>query len=368
MAAPPIKTIQGKEELSLRTRKLSQRHRTMLLLIDGRRSREVVLDMAAQAGVPPVFFDELVSMGLVDSQAEPLPDHAAESGPPPLPESVSGVDSGAPEVWSFEEVVPASASVQVPDFGSGPADAGTKPATEPVPAEMPSAPQPIVAALGNEPYLVPVGEPVTADPAPAQTTRTARDRPAGSVPDELVPTLQAAVDRPQAPAPVAPAPAAPAPAPEWLPVASAPMPLNHGERVEAPVRAARVRFSAVQYPPAAPPETQRDVADVAEPAGDPEPSAEADSEAEQKMLAEVRGLLIGTLLVDAPVSTSLTALRVHRTRSHAELVALVWEIERILARAQIPREGLSRLMKARELLGLGNTQIQEDTEPGRDSR
>jgi hypothetical protein len=363
LAAPPIKTIQGKEELSLRTRKLSQRHRTLLLLIDGRRSREVVLDMAAQAGVPPAFFDELVSMGLVDSQAESLPDHAAESEPAPLPESVSGVDSSAPEVWSFEDVVPASASVQVPEFGRGPAHAGAEPVAESAPVSMPVAPRPLMASMRDEAIRVPVGEPVPADPVPVETTRTARIRPAGSVPDELVPTLHAAVDRPTAPAPVTAAPA-----PEWLPVASAPMPLNHGERVEAPVRAARVRFSAVQYPPAAPPDAARDVADMTEASGGPEPAAEAESEAEQKMLAEVRGLLIGTLLVDAPVSTSLTALRVHRTRSHAELVALVWEIERTLARAQVPREGLSRLMKARELLGLGNTQIQEDTEPGRDSR
>jgi hypothetical protein len=315
LAAPPIKTIQGKEELSLRTRKLSQRHRTMLLLIDGRRRREVVLDMAAQAGVPPVFFDELVSMGLVDSQAEPSPDQAAVSGPAPLPESVSGVDSSAPEVWSFEDVVPAPASLQVPDLGSGPLDAGATPATEPIPVEMPLAPQPIAAAL--------------------------RDQPA---------------------------PEASATAPEWLPVASASMPLNDGEGFEVPVRAARVRFSASHDPPEAQPDAARDVADVAEASGDPEPAAQAESEAEQKMLAEVRGLLIGTLLVDAPVSTSLTALRVYLARSYSELVALVWEIERILARAQMPREGLSRLMKARELLGLGNTQVQEETLPGRDSR
>jgi hypothetical protein len=361
LAAPPIKTIQGKEELSLRKRKLSQRHRTMLLLIDGRRSREVVLDMAAQAGVPPAFFDELVSMGLVDIQAESLPDRAAESAPAPLPQSGLGADSSAPGVWSFEDVMPSSASVQVPDFGAGPVDAGAQTVAEPAPVRMPVAPPPL-ASVGDEAIRTPLG-----DPVPVETARVAQLGQSRTVPDEPVPTLHATVDLPTAPAP-APAPVTAAPAPEWLPVASAPMPLNHGERVEAPVRAARVRFSAVQYPPAAPPDAVRDVADVAEASGEPAPAAESESEAEQRMLAEVRGLLIGTLLVDAPVSTSLTALRVHRTRSHGELVALVWEIEGTLARAQIPREGLSRLMKARELLGLGNTQIQEDTEPGRDSR
>ena len=62
----PVKTPAGLAELQERTRGLSQRHRTLLLLVDGRRSIDEVLGLAAQAGVPPDCFHELVALGLVD--------------------------------------------------------------------------------------------------------------------------------------------------------------------------------------------------------------------------------------------------------------------------------------------------------------
>ncbi|EWS58237.1 hypothetical protein Y694_03864 [Methylibium sp. T29-B] len=85
---------------------------------------------------------------------------------------------------------------------------------------------------------------------------------------------------------------------------------------------------------------------------------------EEPMLAEVRSLLIGTLLVDGPVSSSLTVLRVGRARDRYELIGLVWQIERALVTARRPVEAMSRLRRARELLGLGNTVVDEDTKPG----
>jgi len=67
------KTQDGLNELSKRTRGLSQRHRTLLLLVDGRRSLDQVLSMAEAAGVQPSVFDELVELGLVAQQtAEPV--------------------------------------------------------------------------------------------------------------------------------------------------------------------------------------------------------------------------------------------------------------------------------------------------------
>jgi hypothetical protein len=80
MALPfaPFKTAAGQEELSRRVRGLGQRHRTVLLLVDGRRTHEEVLRMAAQAGAPDVCFDELVSMGLIEL--------------PPPPEAVDHVE------------------------------------------------------------------------------------------------------------------------------------------------------------------------------------------------------------------------------------------------------------------------------------
>lgn len=61
----PIKTPQGQAELSTRQRRVSQRHRTVLFLIDGKRSAIEVRRMALQAGVPEHCFDELLEMGLI---------------------------------------------------------------------------------------------------------------------------------------------------------------------------------------------------------------------------------------------------------------------------------------------------------------
>lgn len=62
----PTKTLQGLSELSTRERRLSQRHRTVLLLVDGRRSVEQVRSLAQQAGAPPSCFDDLLDMALID--------------------------------------------------------------------------------------------------------------------------------------------------------------------------------------------------------------------------------------------------------------------------------------------------------------
>ena len=61
----PIKTPQGQAELSTRQRRVSQRHRTVLFLVDGKRSATEVRHMALQAGVPEHCFDELLALGLI---------------------------------------------------------------------------------------------------------------------------------------------------------------------------------------------------------------------------------------------------------------------------------------------------------------
>jgi hypothetical protein len=69
----PLKTPEGLAELGTRQRRLSQRHRTLLLLIDGRRSLSEVLQLATQAGVPESCLDDLVSQGLVEVPAPDVP-------------------------------------------------------------------------------------------------------------------------------------------------------------------------------------------------------------------------------------------------------------------------------------------------------
>ena len=61
----PIKTPDGHDELSTRQRRLSQRHRTVLFLVDGKRSATEVKSMALQAGVPDACFDDLLAQGLI---------------------------------------------------------------------------------------------------------------------------------------------------------------------------------------------------------------------------------------------------------------------------------------------------------------
>jgi len=61
----PIKTPDGQAELSTRARRLSQRHRTVLFLVDGKRSAVEVRSLASKAGVPDTCFDELVELGLI---------------------------------------------------------------------------------------------------------------------------------------------------------------------------------------------------------------------------------------------------------------------------------------------------------------
>jgi hypothetical protein len=69
----PIKTPLGQAELAARKRSVSQRHRTVLFLVDGKRSATEVRSMALQAGVPDNCFDELVAQGLIMLPEPTLP-------------------------------------------------------------------------------------------------------------------------------------------------------------------------------------------------------------------------------------------------------------------------------------------------------
>ena len=100
----PIKTPAGQAEMSNRQRRISQRHRTMLLLVDGKRSEAQVRSLSAQAGVPGICFDELLGLGLItvpqtDTPAVPavVADHAvAHALSPADANSAFGDDSELP--------------------------------------------------------------------------------------------------------------------------------------------------------------------------------------------------------------------------------------------------------------------------------
>lgn len=87
---------------------------------------------------------------------------------------------------------------------------------------------------------------------------------------------------------------------------------------------------------------------------------------DEAWLQRVRELLIDTLRLDAPLFSARTFVRVRSAQSAGELTDLVWEIERHLSHARHSRAELISLQRARELLGLGNTLVAYDTEPGPD--
>lgn len=64
-SAQPQRTASGHAELATRGKRLSQRHRTVLLLVDGRRSENDIRKLAAQAGAGPQCLDDLLTLGLV---------------------------------------------------------------------------------------------------------------------------------------------------------------------------------------------------------------------------------------------------------------------------------------------------------------
>ena len=113
----PVKTPEGQAELSQRTLRLSQRHRTVLLLVDGRRSMGQVQGMAQQAGVPQSCVDELMRLGLIvmSQPTVPLPRAAEATSPRPMEVDLAldvpaptAADADAPD----DSELPASRTLQ----------------------------------------------------------------------------------------------------------------------------------------------------------------------------------------------------------------------------------------------------------------
>ena len=79
---------------------------------------------------------------------------------------------------------------------------------------------------------------------------------------------------------------------------------------------------------------------------------------------DVRELLIDTLRIDAPLFAAVTLVRVRRAQTTRELINLVWEIERHLVESNKGGQDMKTLYRARELLGMGNTQVSTDSPTG----
>ncbi len=249
----PAKTPLGHEELRQRTRRLGQRHRTVLLLVDGRRPLAEVLSMAHQAGAQTAHFEELLRLGMVELPSLPEP--------PELPEPPTDLPDDA--------LVDACGVEPVPEAAAG------------APAAAPCAAPALHEAVGADGSAVPEAPPA----APAVVPAAPPVEPAASA----------------AAAVAAPAPPAAAPAP-------------------------------------APPATE-------------------------ERLDEARRLLIDTLRRDTLLLRVFAPARVRAAQTQDELIGLVWEIERERAHVRRKRGQLLNLQRARDLLGMGNTVVAEDSLP-----
>ena len=98
----PLKTPQGQQELTQRSHGLSQKHRTILLLVDGRRTIDEVMALAQHAGATPKHFEELLVLGLLL-----VPDQPAAPGP--VGEVDIPLHTGLTLPPPEEDVVPAQA-------------------------------------------------------------------------------------------------------------------------------------------------------------------------------------------------------------------------------------------------------------------
>ncbi len=89
---------------------------------------------------------------------------------------------------------------------------------------------------------------------------------------------------------------------------------------------------------------------------------------EEHLLQTVRELLLDTLRRDSLLLPTFAASRVRRAQTQHELIELVWEIERDRAHDGRTRNQLLKLQRARELLGMGNTLVDAESQPGPPSR
>ena len=97
------------------------------------------------------------------------------------------------------------------------------------------------------------------------------------------------------------------------------------------------------------------VAAAAPPAAAPAPPAT------EERLDEARRLLIDTLRRDTLLQRVFAPARVRAAQTQDELIGLVWEIERERAHVRRKRGQLLNLQRARDLLGMGNTVVAEDS-------
>lgn len=74
------KTEAGQEEIRTRARKLDQKLRALLLIVNGERAKSALLAQVGGMGVAEEAFDTLLALGLIEPQPEPSPPASAPAG------------------------------------------------------------------------------------------------------------------------------------------------------------------------------------------------------------------------------------------------------------------------------------------------
>lgn len=153
-AGLPVKTPEGRAEITRRSRALNQRLRTVLLLVDGQRTISQIMSVAAQVGAPETCLDDLLEMGLV---ALPTP---AARVVPAEPAVVAPVEIVAPlqPVAAAEPAMPTE-----PVESAESADASSITLEAAVPQVDPVASAPLLAALAPDTEILPEALPTDAD-------------------------------------------------------------------------------------------------------------------------------------------------------------------------------------------------------------
>lgn len=314
----PVKTALGQDELRHRKLGLGQRYRTVLFLVDGRRPLGDVLGMAHKAGALTSHFEELVRMGLVE-----IPDDIV--APDPVETVAGALDT--PRLTSVEVDVPGDAALT------------------PMGALMPETEDDGFAESGSVPLAA--AQPLAADEIDDETDRGPDTEPLAGFDETdqgrpaLLPVIEVSKLTPPAPPPMVQRPAAPAPAARYQePV------VTLSDTLRPPAWTQQVR------------ETPFKVADHARP---------APRMTEEQRMQYVRDLLLDTLRRDSLLFSTFSTGRVRSALTQTELIKLVWEIERDRAHTRRSREQLLNLQRARELLGMGNTLVAGDSQPGQPS-
>jgi hypothetical protein len=165
----PSKTVLGQKEMRHRSRALGQRLRTVLLLVDGRRSHAELRELALRVGASEHCLDELHALGLIS-----LPT------PEPVPQPM-------PEAPAAEQAVLAEAPPQGTPEGAS--EAPPWMATNPAPDEAVRGPQGgrLTAALYRE-YFLPSQNDRPGDSGPPTTRSSLVD----SVMSTLYPMIESA--------------------------------------------------------------------------------------------------------------------------------------------------------------------------------